>query len=780
VRSRGILRSAPVRLAPRKTTAEDTLSTPRPSIGVFHPGTLLRSLVAPPLPPDAVAVRPAEEGEDATLPIAREFIYLPPRWSEREVVPIAPPRGRERRGHLYVLIEVEGNEAEETAVRLRSLLANAFYRDPAGSITAGLVRAVQRVNEALFAENEHALLSHQRYATLCCLVLRGEDAYFALAGRALTYIIRPDGGESFGRGLASPGTRPLDLLGQVDEVEVELHYRALDTPAAVILTSAGLTDLIGHPASEALRGDPAQVLYGLRQAGREHRGRQPFHTLVIVPPGTRLSDASIPDDTMIDARADSEDADPLDRTARPGISAVLAPPAPRQNPRAMPQRDRGPNADGVPRLAAAPGGRSRRAAIADGYAEPRVVPRDPNPAPPRRSLFLERGASLPRIAALASMLLILFFVGYLGVMVVAHVIQGGSLDTTALSSLEEAQQREREALGQGDPLVRRHLLSEADQLAATALEMRPDDPMIVTVAGRIRREYRAATATTDLGTPLILVTLPSPGDEILLNGLDLYVLDRTSSRIYKYLLNADGTMVQAAPNPLLVGRGDHIGDATVGQITHLAWLPAGDGRPSPSLLALDSDGFLITYDPTRGLGTLRLRDPGSWQDVTALAVSGTDLFVLNASQQSLARYPLQADGFDGPVYNYFAGQAAPKLDDAVDLRVGDALYLLHASGKIQKFMDGRPVPFAGPPGDLAPGRPADLVVSGGAAFVGDPSHARVIQLSTNGDYQRTLTDPAHTDILAAMKDIAVPEGGHALYVLSGSKVYRYPLPEERQ
>lgn len=376
-------------------------------------------------------------------------------------------------------------------------------------------------------------------------------------------------------------------------------------------------------------------------------------------------------------------------------------------------------------------------------------------------------------------LVALFFAGYVGVLIAARILQGGSAYTQAISALSQAQQREREAMGQNDPVVRRHLLEMANQLASQALKQRPDDALTITTAGRIEREYRAASGIAILPVPTTLVDLPSPADRLIVRGTDVYALDRANSRLYRYLLSADGTTIQAGANPTVVQQGDHIGPVTVGKLTAAAWMPSGPDRSGAGLVALDSSGFLIKYDPTLGLGTLRLRDPGSWNTVIAVAAHEGKLFALNAAQQTLAWYPSQPGGYDGPVYNYLGAGVTANLSDAVDLAVDDGLYLLHANGQVQKFVDGKPVAFAGPPADLTPSHPSGLALSNDSVYVGDPEHARILQLARDGTYRRVLTSDGNATILAHLRDLAVPDGASAIYVLADAKIYRFSLPELR-
>ncbi len=783
---------------------------------------------------------------------AREFQYANGRWNERPATVAPAPRRKGRKGQLYVLADAEGRWSSEIADEVRDAVADYFYGDASGSLTSALVRAIQTVNQELFEENERSIRAERHYATVCCVVLRGDDVYFALAGRGLSYLIRSDAGERFGRGDLRPGERPVSLIGQSEEVDVELHHRTLQQPGAIILASSGLLDLIGNDSREALRGRPDQIVDGIRAVGREHRGKRPFRALVIVPGGLATEETDLPAQhadsstngvQMVPRRSSTDDI-PVEiatwlegrprsgsRVGPRGPADVGRPDAPVNSPRPSrsaqlehpsPRWPRRVAAPGEPllddRKPTAPVGRlatdSRGAAVeplrsvsrGNTSPEPTLSPGATKPAPasshasPASTLEDDELDSLPaeadhswlagllafpedprRILLALILVLALFAIGYVGVLIGARILQGGAPYTAAMSNLTRAQQREGEAMGQSDPLVRRHLLQEADQLARQALTAQPDNPLAITVAARIQREYRAASGIVDLPEPTPVVGLPAPADQIIVNDTDLYVLDRTNSRLYRYLLGADGAMALSGSNPVLVQQGDRIGAATVDHLSSMAWLPSRDATPTGSLAVLDAAGFLIQYDPVHGLSTVSLRDPGSWAGVKAIGGSLDHLLALNPTQQTLASFPSQDGSFDGPVYSYFAPDVSVNLSNAVDLAIqGNDLYLLHANGQLQRFRDGKPIDFSNPPSDVLPAHPTGLALGDNSLFLADAEHSRIIQLSRSGTYQRQLTDREDSTILSQARSIALGADQSVLYVLADAKIYRYSLSELRQ
>jgi hypothetical protein len=152
------------------------------------------------------------------------------------------------------------------------------------------------------------------------------------------------------------------------------------------------------------------------------------------------------------------------------------------------------------------------------------------------------------------------------------------------------------------------------------------------------------------------------------------------------------------------------------------------------------------------------------------------LFVLNAKKGSIDWYQPQPTGFDGSPNSYLASGDGISLTDAVDFAVQNDIYVTHASGILDRVVDGKATAVQILPADLMPTAPAGLAVGASSVFVGDPQHGRIIQLGRQGEYQRALKtdDPSQ---LTGLRDLALSDDGKYLYVLSGTSVLRYAIPD---
>ena len=257
---------------------------------------------------------------------------------------------------------------------------------------------------------------------------------------------------------------------------------------------------------------------------------------------------------------------------------------------------------------------------------------------------------LPR----AIVLVVLFLLGILAVRVVAQVVQNNAEYASALATVAQAEQQERDALAETDPATRRAALNDASKLAAQAYTAHPASPAISTATARIQAEYQAASAAAVMPAPGRLTDLPTASYWLVVNGDEIGVLDRANSIVYLLLVNADGTAAQSGTNPVLVRKGDRVGTITVGDLLQLVWMQPNSSLATPAWLALDSGGFLVRYDPRRGLTLQTLPDNVNWSDVTQVAGSNGNLLVLSATHQSLATYAPQLTGYAGPATSYLA------------------------------------------------------------------------------------------------------------------------------
>jgi len=714
------------------------------------------------------------------LPEIVEFVASGGGYSQRKLTPLSSSKGRDRKGILYVLVDVEAGAGNDSGDEIRDTLADTFYHD-SGSVTSSLLRAIRQINETLYEENERSIRSERQYATVVAAVVRDSDMYFAVVGSGRAYLIDEGSTERIG---SSDDDEPAQRLGEADDVGIAMYHRGREHEPILILASGNLPSLLDNAIAQVPEIPPERALPLLQLFG-EH-ARKPFRALAIVTGRSREDDAEAEP-----ARIGTWERLNLPRPRLPSLRLGL--PRPSATARLNESVDRTLGATPAPRSRPGaedprPGGNGNE--THDVSRDPRVWGRRQAIPPPtfkdeegefededdeEAGRFPRRRLSVPVGFVVGAAALALFVIGILVARFPLDFLRNGAAYASTVTRLAQAEQEEQTGLQQTDPLAKRQHLDNARRLALEAQTMGGDNQAVATAVARIQGEYQAATGTIALPAPVRLLDLPNPNDQMLVEGLEIYLLNRQSSEVDRYLLNADQSAVPSNSNPTLIRKGDHIGSATIGDLTAMAWIPAGGARDSDSLVVLDRSGFLVQYSSTRGLNTLALRDPTTWSHVTALGGYGGNLFALNPSTQTLAWYPPTSSGYDGDAYSYFAPTTKVDLTDATDFVAGNDLYLDHLSGQIQKFTAGKTISFPGPPVDLAPSHPAGLAVAAGSVYVGDPQRAEIVQLGTDGSYQRTLGGSQNAAILSNLRDLAVSDDGQLLFVLTDNAIYRFDL-----
>lgn len=655
------------------------------------------------------------------MPHVVEFVSSGTQFSERKATPALPARGRDRKGALYALVDVEGSPGG-LVEQIRQSLSATFYQD-VGSVTSSLLRAIRRVNESLFEENERSIRSERRYATIVAAVVRDTDLYFAIVGPARAYLIDDGPTERVGADDEEPPQR----VGEADDVAIAMYHRGRERASILVLSSGGLPAMLDKALQEVPEIPAERTLPLLRLLG-EHGG-MPFRAVAIVP--NELADATPPTPSVRPA-LDDED---------PALEPERAP------------------------------------TFTRGRFNPRGDDDDSHDEPAGRFPRFRPPSHIPRGVYFGIGILILFVVGYLVAQIPLGLLRNGAAYANVVTRVAQAEQEEQAGLNQSDAQAKRQHLDNARRLALEAQSLAPNNQSVATAVARIDGEYQAATGTIALPAPVHLLDLPAPADQMVVQGLEIYLLRRQASQVDRYLMNANQTAVLSTANPTLIRKGDRVGGSTVGDITTMTWIPAGGARDADSLVVLDRSGFLVEYDSTRGLRALSLRDPASWDHVSELGGYAGNLFALNPATQTLTWYPPEPGGYDGDAYNYFAPTTRVNLGDPAGFLAGNDLYLVHLSGKIEKFTAGTSDAFTGPPEDLAPAHPAGLAMAAGSVYIGDPQRALILQIGTNGAYQRSLGGSQSEPVLASMRDLAVSDDGKTLFVLTDHAIERFDLTQ---
>lgn len=387
--------------------------------------------------------------------------------------------------------------------------------------------------------------------------------------------------------------------------------------------------------------------------------------------------------------------------------------------------------------------------------------------------------TLLRNLALAIPLLVAIIVG------ISYLQKGRLLEaeyqelvTTAGSKFEQARSV--------DPASAYSLMAEANGLLTQAEQIKPNQPEI----GELRTQM--AEQADKLGNVQRLYYLPQlrqytdPGTElsdIVVQGVEVYVLDGGNDRLYHHQLDDLGEALQPDDETLvLASRGQAVDDIAVAELLGMTWMPAGGSRQTSDLLVLNSTG-LLEYHPNWGMATSALAGGEALRLPAAVASYFGNFYLLDPQANVLLRYLPTADGYNAPPESYFPPDQTVDLSGAVDLAIDGAVYVLFRDGRIEKYLSGQPTdfnlagldkPFNNPTAIFtAPNEEVQYI------YIADAGNQRIVQLNKDGTFVRQFKPrPGEAVSFANLQDIHVDEIGGRLYILDSNNLYVGNIPTE--
>lgn len=271
---------------------------------------------------------------------------------------------------------------------------------------------------------------------------------------------------------------------------------------------------------------------------------------------------------------------------------------------------------------------------------------------------------------------------------------------------------------------------------------------------------------------------------IVIHGIDVYLLNRGSDRVYKYLLNDAGDAFQPLDSdPVLVQKGEARGGAQLGDMVDIAWMEAGGERTLSTFVVLERTGSLLAYDPQQGIDSLPVADSDQWLNPQAIGGYYGNLYVLDPSLNRILKYVPTDNAYTNPPTDYLSPQLDVDLIGAVDMAIDGNLYVLFADGRILKFFNGQPEPFSmnGLPTPMR--SPTTIFVSGpaepdavGYVYVTDTGNQRILQFDKEGNYLRQFKAQPDEPQMAQLRGIYVDEERGRMLILSERILWQADVP----
>ena len=249
-----------------------------------------------------------------------------------------------------------------------------------------------------------------------------------------------------------------------------------------------------------------------------------------------------------------------------------------------------------------------------------------------------------------------------------------------------------------------------------------------------------------------------PGDIYGLSN-SMYVLDQSSGAVYRIETSGQNEVVYQPGSEGLAGSAAVFvtGRADVIQI-------------------LDRDNRL--YFAANGEAPQAAQLPtGSIQEPRASATYDQNFYLLDAGSSELLRFRPVGSGVYGEPEGYFGINSGVDLAQATDLAIDGSVFILFQDGTINRYDSGARTELsidATVPSPL--GIPSAIFISQGmgSLYILDGDNDRVVQVTTEGLYQRQLLAPNR--LFATATNLFINRGETYLWVVSPTGVTRIPLP----
>lgn len=388
---------------------------------------------------------------------------------------------------------------------------------------------------------------------------------------------------------------------------------------------------------------------------------------------------------------------------------------------------------------------------------------------PAESPFpLLRALRLPLLVVAA--LLAVFILGGLALYIPSR--QKGQDETRLVALLEKASQLRQEGRQYSDPPLARGSLNQADGLAREAAGIRATDKRVVSLKQDIEDDLDRVNSVVRPSLVTMLADMSKEGgaqsnpSRVVVDGNNLYILDKGAGRVYKYLLDSSGTSLLSAPNRVLVRKGDIYGGYPLADFLDITYLPSGPLRATGSLLMLDSQGTLVEYRPDKGTQILPLRGFRDWASFRASRGFNGNLYVLDAGGNQVWRYIPTSTGYDSEPRGILDDV---QIGDAIDLAIDGNIYSVTSKGTVWLFAGAVPKAFGQDKMDRPIVSPAAVFATPATryVYVADKGNGRIVAFTKEGEFRFQI----RADALDGVQGVFVDEDRGILYFVSGQKAF---------
>ncbi|GIL11363.1 MAG: hypothetical protein BroJett038_00830 [Chloroflexota bacterium] len=662
-----------------------------------------------------------------------------------EVAPKKAARGRELDTFFTLVLPSGEVVAPSKFYEQMATLGAERYFSSAGSVTAGLRAVFNSLNENL---TEHNSSGKRRYeASMLCAVLRDDEVYLARVGSGVALLW--DGGQlqPFPADFSQDEALFGPPLGVHPVPDIKMAKYTIHEGARLVLADPSLADMETAKTNAALAAtDIGEVLAAFKALAA---ASITLLAVEFVTPET--PSPVVVKESESTARVPAEPA-VAEAAAAPPAGAVSQPP----ETKPVELRVRA----GL-RRAALQGARVLQS------ADRVLARREQSPTAGRPGL---RGVTATGLAVLIPVVI---------VVLVLVLWLGGTGESEFELCVQEATRTAQVARGIPSNDVTGTLAAwNAVLLVVERCEnIRPGD-LTLRALTREAQGVIDALSRIERRDTLHITSFPNAAlRQVVLQGLELYVLDEQNNWVYRLTLTSDGRgIVQNSQQPIAAMRlNATVGEFRVGNLVDIAWL-----TDTTQVTALDDQGLLIACSPRflQSCTAQRLLAAERWVRPVAMTFWQGKLYILDPGANQVWRYEPSGGAYATVPNEYFAGEFRPDIRAAVDFGIDDKgnLYILQNSGEINKYRSGQPVEFA------FVNFPSDPPIPGAdAMFLNNDPTAQglyIVSQASRTIYETTLAGTFNASYRAAneadftlLAGVVADAGQQLIYAISGNSVF---------
>ncbi len=297
--------------------------------------------------------------------------------------------------------------------------------------------------------------------------------------------------------------------------------------------------------------------------------------------------------------------------------------------------------------------------------------------------------------------------------------------------------------------------------------------------------YRIQDQLNEIDGVAVLYFLPTLAQlngaqlqQIVAGDQDIFLLDG-SHRVHEYTVNdASGAAKPAVGDGTVLKPGDKVGDVSVEGAQLIAGITRADNKAA--LVAVGKNALYL-YDPEAAQwSNSQVEDAETWGEIRSLAGYGGNLYLLDAANNQIHKYVPSEKGLSAQSTPYFAGDAQPVLNKAVDMAIDGDIWVLNDNGTILRFRGGAPVSFSLGPLATPLKNPVAIFTQPevDSLYVADAGNQRIVEFDKNGVFVRQFKPYAQKgDVFQDLSDFTVNETKRKLYFISGDAAYMANVPK---